>query len=239
MGSAKDLFQYESLAFFGKVNASISHELKNVMAIISETAGLLGDLSDLASTGSSVPPDMLDSCTTSIIEEIQRGFSTIRQMNRFAHSVDTPAQSVNLMDVIDLVVNLADYLSFSGKTRIIPCEDNKPTALTCPFLLQAVVYQALVYTFENTGRGAEITISIQPKNDQTWRIIFSGFNAIEFHVFPDDMTRQMAESICVTICWDSTADRLELEVPKTIENVRPLYPATEISDKDTSRKTTV
>ena len=48
MDNAKELFGYDSLAFFGKVSASISHELKNVMAIISETAGLLGDLSAMA-----------------------------------------------------------------------------------------------------------------------------------------------------------------------------------------------
>jgi signal transduction histidine kinase len=85
-----DRYTYDGLAFFGRVNASISHELKNVMAIISETAGLLGDLSDMAATGSPVPPDMLKSCTGSIMEEIQRGFTVIRQMNRFAHSIDTP-----------------------------------------------------------------------------------------------------------------------------------------------------
>jgi hypothetical protein len=51
MDNTQDLLQYESLAFFGKINASISHELKNVMAIISETAGLLKDLSDMAATG--------------------------------------------------------------------------------------------------------------------------------------------------------------------------------------------
>ncbi|MEE4112297.1 MAG: hypothetical protein V2I40_05740, partial [Desulfobacteraceae bacterium] len=59
MDNAKDWFGYDSLAFFGKVNASISHELKNVMAIISETAGLLGDLSEMARGGGSVDPDML------------------------------------------------------------------------------------------------------------------------------------------------------------------------------------
>ena len=48
MDNAKDWFGYDNLAFFGKVNASISHELKNVMAIIAETAGLLGDLSEMA-----------------------------------------------------------------------------------------------------------------------------------------------------------------------------------------------
>src|SRR5210317_653059 len=162
MDNAKDWFGYDNLAFFGKVSASISHELKNVMAIISETAGLLGDLSDMASTGKPIAPDMLKSCTDSIVEEIQRGFSTIRQMNRFAHSVDTPAESVNLMDILDLTINLSDYLSFSGKTDLNPCEGFTPIALTCPFLLQAIVYETLVYTFKHTGPGAEISISIQP-----------------------------------------------------------------------------
>ena len=37
MDKADDLLKYDSLVFFGKVNASISHELKNIMAIISET----------------------------------------------------------------------------------------------------------------------------------------------------------------------------------------------------------
>jgi hypothetical protein len=75
MDNVKDWFGYDSLAFFGRVNASISHELKNVMAIISETTGLLGDLSEMASTGNTHRPDMLTSCTDSIVEEIQRGFS--------------------------------------------------------------------------------------------------------------------------------------------------------------------
>jgi hypothetical protein len=51
MDNVKEWFGYDSLAFFGKVNASISHELKNVMAIISETTGLLGDLSEMARGG--------------------------------------------------------------------------------------------------------------------------------------------------------------------------------------------
>jgi len=218
MDNGKDLFHYDSLAFFGKVNASISHELKNVMAIISETAGLLGDLSDLASTGTPIKPDMLKSCTGSIMEEIQRGFLTIRQMNRFAHSVDTPIESVNLMDLLDLAINLTGYLSFSGKTYLTPCEDGVPTASTCPFLLQAIIYQALVYEFKTTGPGAAITISLRARGDAAWRIIFSGFNANAFQKFPDPTTSAMAAAIGVVFRFDSTIDRLELEVPLTIKS---------------------
>jgi hypothetical protein len=39
-----ELLGETGLQFFGKMSASISHEIKNVMAIINENAGLLEDL---------------------------------------------------------------------------------------------------------------------------------------------------------------------------------------------------
>jgi hypothetical protein len=219
MDNTKKLFGYDSLAFFGKVSASISHELKNVMAIISETAGLLGDLSEMAREGTAVDPDMLASSTDSIIEEIQRGFTTIRQMNRFAHSVDTPVVSVDLMEILELTINLSGYLSFSGKMDLSPCEGFTPMAETSPFLLQAIVYETLVYTFKHSGPDTEISISIQSTNASSWRIIFSGFTFSEFHVFPDDTTKAMAASIGVIIHADRSADHLDLEVPSRIESL--------------------
>ncbi len=218
MGNIKDGFGYDSMAFFGMVNASISHELKNVMAIISETAGLLDDLSEMASNGDPIAPDMLKSCTSSIMEEIQRGFVTIRQMNRFAHSVDAPVVSVDLMDVLDLVSNLSEYLAFTGKTHLRAPDGIKAEALTCPFMLQAIVYQALVYHFQHVGPGSEITLSIQPHNDSAWRIVFSGFRVKPFQVFPDTRMGQLASLIQVTMHWDRAADRLELHVPRSIED---------------------
>jgi signal transduction histidine kinase len=217
MDNEKDWFGYDSLAFFGKVNASISHELKNVMAIISETAGLLGDLSEMARGGTPVDPDMLTSSTDSIIEEIQRGFTTIRQMNRFAHSVDTPVVSVDLMEILDLVRNLSGYLSFAGKTNLHLSEGVAPTALTCPFILQAIIYQAVVQTFQNAGPGAELDISVQAKNESTWRILLDGFSLKAFEAFPDDRITGMAASIGVSILWDRRSDRLEIDVPVSLE----------------------
>ena len=215
--AADDRYTYDGLAFFGRVNASISHELKNVMAIISETAGLLGDLSDMAATGSPVPPDMLKSCTGSIMEEIQRGFTVIRQMNRFAHSIDAPYASVDLEAMLDLVVNLAGYLSFSANTTIAPCGDPKPDVVTCPFILQAVVYQGLVFTYTNTGSHADIRLSIVPRDDDAWTLVFAGFSASGFDSFPDPVTRTLAASIGVTIVFDRAADRLEMVIPRNYQ----------------------
>jgi hypothetical protein len=216
MDNAKDWFGYDNLAFFGKVNASISHELKNVMAIIAETAGLLGDLSEMARGGTPINPDMLASSTDSIIEEIQRGFTTIRQMNRFAHSVDTPVVSVDLMEILDLVCNLSGYLSFAGKTSLVKGTAIAPMVLTCPFILQAIIYQAVVQAFQNTGPRSKLDISVQSKNELTWRILLDGFCLKDGEVFPDDRITRMAALIDVSIHHDRSSDCLEIEVPVSI-----------------------
>jgi len=214
MKQSTDLLKYESLAFFGKVNASISHELKNIMAIISETAGLLGDMADMASTGNPVSPEALKTYTGSVIEEIQRGFTTIRQMNRFSHSVDTPIAEINLTELIELVINLTGYLSFSGKAHVHNCDAGKPLVKTCPFILQSLVYQALVTHYKNGGPGIETTISVCSQDQNIWRIIFSEMSQGN-QIFPDDISQEMAKSIDVKIV--SNAGRLELDVPVSIK----------------------
>jgi hypothetical protein len=161
---------------------------------------------------------MLKDCTNSIGEEIQRGFSVIRQMNRFSHSIDNPVESVNLMDIVDLAIKLSTYLSFAGKADVPPHEGPTPMVTTCPFLLQSIVYQTLVYTFKQMGTDGQVTVSIKGRGlDKGWRIFFSGFSVAGFQVFPDASLEAMAESIGVSINCDRTADWLELVVPSAID----------------------
>jgi hypothetical protein len=144
MNSAIEFQNNEDLAFFGKVNASISHELKNILAIISEAA----------------------TCSQDIIEEIQRGFGTIKQMNTFSHSMDDPLKRVNLIEVLGLMINLAGFLSFAGKVRFDLPEEAAPIVLTCPWRLQNLIYQSLVYAFESVGPDGEIQVSLHPQKNE-------------------------------------------------------------------------
>ena len=207
------LFDYDNLLFFGRVNASISHELKNIMAIISETAGLLSDLAEMTSKGTPVDPDLLKTSADSIIEEIQRGFTTIRQMNRFSHSVDAPVVSVNLMELLDLVCHLSEYLAFSGKTRLVPWDGEPPLAQTCPFILQTLVYAAVVQHYKNAGPDADLEIKLQLRSDSGWVIVFTGFSIGEFEAFPDAKLKKAAASIAVNIEWDLINEQLALYIP--------------------------
>lgn len=219
MKNGKELFSYESLAFFGQVNASISHELKNIMAIISETAGLLNDITDMASDGKAIDSDLLQTSARSIMEEIHRGFKTIRQMNRFAHCVDTPVETVTLEDLLDLVINIAGYLAYSGTTRLHTLQTEKKTIVTSPLILAAVIYQALTFSYSNSGPDAEIEIEISRRSDSVWRIAIHGFNIMPFQVFPDEHLEKTARSIGVEIECDRFNNRLDLDVPNDIDHL--------------------
>ena len=217
MENANNMFGYDSLAFFGRVNASISHELKNIMAIISETAGLLSDLSEMASSENPVDPGLLKSSADSIVEEIQRGFTTIRQMNRFSHSVDNPIVSVDLMELLGLVHHLSTYLSYSGLVRLTPWNEKPPLAETSPFILQAIVYEIMVQHFKHAGPDSQLDVAVQSHHASGWGIVFSGMQIGDYQVFPDDRLRKDASSIQVSILWDRANDHLELLVPAAIQ----------------------
>jgi signal transduction histidine kinase len=220
MNSAIEFQNNEDLVFFGKVNASISHELKNILAIISEAAGLLNDLTEMAGRGGNFELDMIQTCSKDIVEEIQRGFATIKQMNIFSHSVDDPLKRVNLSEVLDLMIHLAGFLSFASKVRFDPPEEASPIVLTCPWRLQNLIYQALVYAFESVGPEGEIQVSLHPQKDGSVRITFSNLGTKSARTFPVDQTRQIAASIGAEISMTGESHVLDILVPQYVEILR-------------------
>ena len=59
------------LQFFGKMTASISHEIKNVLAIINENAGLLEDLALLAGRGAAIDPQRLTNMSQAVMKQVK------------------------------------------------------------------------------------------------------------------------------------------------------------------------
>lgn len=207
------------LVFFGKISASISHELQNVMAIISEAAGFLGDLTEMAKKGGAIQLDMLQTCSKEIQEEIHRGFDTIQQMNRFAHSVDDEVKQINLTEVITMMIRIAGFLSIAAKVHFDPPDEAAPLVLTCPWRLQNLIYHALVFAFESVGPDGDIQVSLHPKKNGSARITFSGLGLKAASKFPMDQTIQVAESISAEIVMTDDARSFDILVPQYIKGL--------------------
>ncbi|MGD2096804.1 MAG: hypothetical protein PVG35_04440 [Desulfobacterales bacterium] len=217
MNHTTDFGNNDDLTFFGKVNASISHELKNSMAIISEAAGLLQDLTEMSVKGQKMEPEMLKSCSDDIIEEIQRSFTIIKQMNVFSHSVDDPVRTVNLLDLINLMAALSKFLSFASKIRFDPIPEEGSVVLTCPFRLQNLIYQALIFAFKSVGPNGQIAVGLQPQPNGAAHITFSDLGASNSRSFTTDKTKILAASIGVDIREDSSLQSFKLIVPENFK----------------------
>jgi light-regulated signal transduction histidine kinase (bacteriophytochrome) len=231
MDKTNDFINTEGLKFFGKVNASISHELKNILAIISETAGFLNDLADLAKKGQNLKISMIEECSDSIAEDIQRGFTTIKQMNQFAHSVDTPVKEIDLLEILQLTIKLSGFLSFSNSVQISNIENNIQPVLTCPFLLHNLLYQILIFTYESTGSSGDIHISLNSSNKDGVHLVFSSPSILNLKIFPTPKIQKAAHILGVDFSISQSLQELDIWIPYTSNQIVVLAKELQIDSK--------
>ncbi len=96
--------------FFGTITASVTHELNNVMSIISQTGGLLEDLLAGQQRGREIPPESLQRVAERISVQTERGIEIINRLNRFAHSADEPEGVFNLTETVQNIGQLTERL---------------------------------------------------------------------------------------------------------------------------------
>jgi len=97
--------------FFGEMTGSISHEIKNSMAVINENAGLLQDLLLLSQKGTPPDLDRLNRVAEQIIAQIKRSDTFVKKLNRFSHSVDIPIKSIDLAEVLNFSIDLSKRIA--------------------------------------------------------------------------------------------------------------------------------
>ena len=135
MSADNELHGGAQLQFFGSMTASISHELKNALAIIQENAGLLSDYMLMMDKGNLVTPERLKKVARRIEEQTQRADLLIRKMNRFAHTVDEPSKTVDLNEMTALLVALLQRTADMREVSLKAQPAASPVMITtAPFL---------------------------------------------------------------------------------------------------------
>jgi len=150
------------LQFFGKMSASISHEIKNVMDIINENAGLLEDFTVMAEKGVPIDPQRLRTQASRIMKQIRRGEDIIKGMNRFAHSADEPLRQVDLNDTLGLMCTLSGrFASMRGVTLELEPPTTQVPIATNPFFLQNLIWLCLDFAMGCAGSGKTVFLKAE------------------------------------------------------------------------------
>lgn len=134
----------DSLAFFGAVTASVSHELNNVISIIDQTAGLIEDMIAGEERGVPISIERLGTASATVRRQTGRGLDIIHKLNRFAHSADLPLVEFDINEVLTNLVGLTQRLASLKRSEL----EFKPTAEAVkitgnPFLLQQILFSAI------------------------------------------------------------------------------------------------
>ena len=163
MNSEEDrLMRESSLSFFGTVTASLSHELSNSMAIVSELNGLLNDLLPKAKRKAKVDSIKLKELSQRISDQVKRGQGIIKMLNRFAHTTDKSISSFDLSTLLEDLVSLAERFAFLKRVDLETKFADAPLTITNdPFRLQQALFMCIQLALDASQKGDIITVTFE------------------------------------------------------------------------------
>ncbi len=215
----------EGFKFMGKLNASISHEIKNVLAIINEHAGLLEDFTLMAEKGMPVDPERLKQVAGKIQSQIQRADTIVKNMNTFAHSVDEAKGTVELGGLLSFMAVLTERLAtMRGVTISVVAPPPPITVTTHPFLLQTLIWFCLEAVMETAAAGKELHLGARA--DEQWaQVVISGLEHTEkltsSHGFPGGREHALLAVLGGDAAVNGEGGEIVLTLPLTFSESSP------------------
>jgi C4-dicarboxylate-specific signal transduction histidine kinase len=88
-------------AFMGRMTARMTHEMRNILAILKESAGLMTDILSLEEGGARPHRDKLERALSRIHDQIPRGVALLDHFNRLAHSMDQPRTQLEIGEFLE------------------------------------------------------------------------------------------------------------------------------------------
>jgi hypothetical protein len=132
------------LAFFGKIAASVTHELRNVLAIINESNGLMADVLGMLKETPFPQRERFQRSVQKIGEQVQRGVEIASRFNRFAHSIDDPCTDVDVNSMVTQTVSLAKRFAALQNVELKGIVSDHPIiVLTNAFRVQMALTRAI------------------------------------------------------------------------------------------------
>ena len=208
----------EGLAFFGKMSACISHEIKNHLAIINEQTGLLGDLLLMAERGRSLDTGRLKELGQDISRQVTRADQAVKSLNRLAHSVDEAHCVLDLNETVGLLVSISTRIASVKGLRL---EMDFPTSSvkveSSPFFLMCIVFLYLDAAMSASSEG-QVAMSVKDMGDVGEITISGSFeDPVQSSEAVPAPIRVLQEKLGLTVDLDGRLGAIVIRVPKVFK----------------------
>jgi C4-dicarboxylate-specific signal transduction histidine kinase len=155
------------VAFFGRITAAFTHDMKNVLAIIKESAGLMGDLLSLIESSTFPHKERFVRSLTMIETQTTRGVELSNRLNRFAHSPDEAVAVVELNEILGQIIYLAERFARLKRVTLSlnPHGQDVPVVVS-PVRLQMAVFGCLECCWGFMAAGGKISLSVEQRGQE-------------------------------------------------------------------------
>jgi hypothetical protein len=152
------------LRFIGKILAGFTHESKNYIAIVKESAGLIGDMIQLGKKSGDEPGIYLE-IIHSIEEQIEKANDLFRYLNRFSHRMDTEISTFNVNETLEELIALLKRFANQKKISLEKdFQQDIPSITNNPSLLQLLVFHFLEEQLTGLDKDSSIMLKTSLSN---------------------------------------------------------------------------
>ncbi|MDD3472474.1 MAG: hypothetical protein PHS86_06800 [Syntrophaceae bacterium] len=188
--------------FMGRITATVTHEIKNVLAIIRESGGLMEDFLNMVEGDNFKYKDRFHKIISNIEDQVVRGDAISTLLNRFAHSPDADVASENVPDLLDQMIVLSARLA---KAKEIVFKSDKDSGVILissdPIRIRMLIFQAMDVLMNYCKPGQTILVNSKV-ND-------SKLITLEFSVDSKTQVLQEFEQIILSDQWKDLISTVE------------------------------
>jgi len=158
----ENILRDSQLASLGKMLAGYSHELKNHLAIINESAGLMGDLLEMGIIDDEQSIQRFKKIISVIEERINQANTMAKHMSSFAHKMDIPDSNFDVNELLNEEFAFLDRFFWIKSVSVQKkLQSELPAVCNNPSLLQFVIFTYIHKIVAGIEAGGEIALSSQ------------------------------------------------------------------------------
>jgi hypothetical protein len=98
--------EHQEIALAGRITADLTHEMKNVLAILRESVGLMRDVLNLAGDARFPRMEKFETALSMCEKHLPRGLDVTNRLNRFAHCSDEAVDEADMAAMVGLAAEL-------------------------------------------------------------------------------------------------------------------------------------
>ncbi len=155
----------DEIVFIGKITASITHEIKNVLASIKELTGLMDDL---VSMSDDFPlKEKFQNVLPRILTQVGRGAELTKNFNTFSHVPDQKIAALDLGLAAEHLVFLCQRFGRQKNIDLIVSDSNTSVEIvTRPLQLYMGLFYTIEFLLNRMNNNGSIRIGSEKQDDE-------------------------------------------------------------------------